>query len=363
MTTVLLSLLLGAGFLGLALRTEEQRRIAPSLPPPDPIHPDSCTVLLPVRDERANVLDCLETLLSQTARPRVRVVDDGSTDGTGALVERRAAGEPRLELKEAGALPPGWRGKLHALHAGWQGVTTPWVLLTDADTRHGPELLARSLTAARQQGLDAVSLAGAQETRGPGEALLTPAVFALLDVLLGDWRPAGSGSGPAVANGQFLLLRRDAWETCGGFEPIRSEPIDDVAIVTRLRQRGSRTAFFRAPDLRVRMYRGFGDTWRGWRRNLGGLFGTRPAQVAGIAGVLLLPVAVLAGLVATGHAVEAALLWSAGATASAVFRPEQPAWGLLYPADALLLAAALVLGTLDRRRGRLASWKGREMPV
>jgi cellulose synthase/poly-beta-1,6-N-acetylglucosamine synthase-like glycosyltransferase len=359
---LILALLLGACFLELALRTEEQRRVAPALPPPDPADPD-CTVLLPVRDERANVLDCVETLLAQTARPRVRVVDDGSTDGTGDLVDSRAAGEPRLERIEAGPLPPGWRGKLHALHTGWQGLETPWVLLTDADTRHGPELLARSLAAARRHGLDAVSLAGSQEIRGPGEALLTPAVFALLDAWLGDWRPAGAGAGPAVANGQFILLRREAWDACGGFEPIRKVPLDDVALAARLREHGRRTGFFRAPELRVRMYQGFGETWRGWRRNLAGLLGHRPALVAGFVAVLLLPVAALVGFLATGRFVEAALLWSAGAAASAIFRSSRSAWGLLYPADALLLAAVLALSTLDRRRGRMASWKGREMPV
>jgi cellulose synthase/poly-beta-1,6-N-acetylglucosamine synthase-like glycosyltransferase len=361
--SLVLPLLLAAALLGLALRTDERRRTAPSLPAPDPVQPDACTVLLPVRDEKDDVLPCLETLLAQTALPRVRVVDDGSTDGTGDLVDNRATGEPRLERVEAGALPAGWRGKLHALHAGWQGVATPWVLLTDADTRHGPELVARTLAAARRQGLDAVSVAGRQEARGLGEALLTPAVFALLDVLLGDWHPAGSGAGPAVANGQFILLRREAWDACGGFEPIRNVPLDDVAIAARLREHGWRTGFFRTPELRVRMYQGFGETWRGWRRNLGGLLGHRPVLVAGAAGTVLVPVAVLAGLVATGHAVEAALLWSAGATASAVFRLEKPVWGLLYPADALLLAASLVLAVIDRRRGRLAGWKGREMQV
>jgi len=361
---LVLSLVLGAGLVGLALRTQEQRRNAPSLPsPPRRIPSGSVTVLLPVRDERVNVADCLEGLLAQTARPPVRVVDDGSTDGTGTLVAGLAAAEPRIDTLEAGPLPDGWRGKVHALWVGAHGVTTPWILLTDADTRHDPDLLARALAAAEKGGLDALSLAGSQEVRGAGEGLITPAVFALLDALLGDWREAGSGAGPAVANGQFLLLKREPWEALGGFEAVRNEPIDDVAIVARLREHGGRTAFIRAPELRVRMYRGAKETWRGWRRNLGGLLGSRTRMAAAILVLLLIPAFALAGLLAAGRWVEAILLWSAGATASMILRPASSAWGLLFPLDALLLATLISLGTADRRRGRLMSWKGREMKV
>lgn len=324
-------------------------------------------MLLPVRDEERNVLDCLDTLLAQTARPRVRVIDDGSADATAALAAGRAAGEPRLALLQAGPLPDGWRGKVHALAAGLRGVDTPWVLLTDADTRHHPELLARALAAAGDGRLDALSVAGWQEARGPGENLLIPAVFALLDTLLGDWEAAAAGAGPPVANGQFLLLRREAWEGAGGFEAVRGEAIDDVAIVSRLRARGGRTAFLRAPDLlRVRMYRGWGEACRGWRRNLGGLFGGRPGAALPLLAALLAPTLALLAALLAGRWVEAAILWTAGASASAVFRAgggHAPLHGLLYPLDALLLAGVLGLGILDRRRGRLANWKGREIRV
>ncbi len=362
------SLLLGGCLLGLALLTGERRRRAPVLPPADSHGPrGDVTVLLPMRDEAHNAIPCVESLLAQSAEPLVRVIDDGSTDATGELVAARAAGEPRLELVAAGPLADGWRGKVHALWVGSRDVGSPWLLLTDADTRHHPEALARARAAADRGGLDAVSLAGWQEARGAGENLLIPAVFALLDALLGSWEAAGAGAGPPVANGQLILLRREAWERAGGFPTVRAVTMDDVAIARRLRETGGRTAFFRAPDLlRVRMYRGAREAVRGWRRNLGALFGGRPATVAAILAVLLAPPLVLAAELSTGHWLAAVLLWSAGAAASALLRAgsgHAPAWGLLFPCDALLLAGVLALGVRDHRQGRLMSWKGREMKV
>ena len=365
-TALAASLLLGGCLLGLALRTEGRRRRAPRLPAAAPVFHD-ITVLLPVRDEEENVEPCVSTLLDQTAEPFVRVVDDGSTDATAELVGRRAQSEPLLTLIAAGPLAPGWRGKLHALWVGSRGVDTPWLLLTDADTRHHPEALARSRAAAEAGGLDAVSLAGLQEAHGLGENLLVPAVFAVLDAILGSWEAAASGAGPAVANGQFILLRREAWERAGGFPAIRAVPLDDVAMARLLRETGSRTAFFRAPDLlRVHMYRGVREAINGWRRNLGGLFVGQPCTVARILTVLLAPPLVLAAEILTGQWLAAALLWAAGAAASALLRSgsgHAPAWGLLFPCDSLFLAGVIALSESDRRRGRLMSWKGREMKV
>jgi len=320
-----------------------------------------------MRNEEHNAIPCVESLLAQTAGPLVRVIDDGSTDATGTLVAARAAGEPRLSLVAAGPLAEGWRGKPHALWVGSRDVRSPWLLLTDADTRHHPETLARTRSAAEKGGLEAVSLAGWQEARGAGENLLIPPVFALLDTFLGSWEAAADGSGPPVANGQLILLQREAWERAGGFPTVRAETLDDVAIVRRLREAGGRTAFIRAPDLlQVRMYQGTREAVHGWRRNLGGLFGGRPGTVAAILAVLLAPPLVLAAELLTGHWLAAALLWCAGTAASALLRSSSghvPAWALLFPGDSLVLAAVLVLGVRDRRHGRLTSWKGREIKV
>lgn len=356
----------GLLLLAWALRVQAWRESAPPLPPLAP-SPEwgSTTILLPVRDEQHNVVHCIEGLLAQTAAPAVRVIDDGSRDGTAALAAAIAAREPRLQLLPAGPLPEGWLGKVHALAVGAAGVETDWLLSTDADARHHPELLAGALAAATEHRLDALSVAGSQEARGPGENLLTPAVFAVLDGLLGDWQAAATG-GPTVANGQFILLRRTAWEACGGFASIRRPAIiDDVALAERMRSCGYRTGFWRAPGkLRVRMYRGAGETFRGWRRNLPGIFARRPGAVAAVLALALLPPLALLAALALGDAPAAFLLWAAGAAASLLLRrgsDHPPLYGLLYPLDALALAGTLILGLLDRRRGRPARWKGREM--
>jgi hypothetical protein len=112
------------------------------------------------------------------------------------------------------------------------------------------------------------------------------------------------------------------------------------------------------------MYRGFREAVRGWRRNLGALFSHLPGTAAYTLAVLLLPALALAMAALTGRWVEATLLWTAGAAASMLLRSgsgQRPAYGLLYPLDALLLAGVLVLGVVDRRRKRMVSWKGRAL--
>jgi cellulose synthase/poly-beta-1,6-N-acetylglucosamine synthase-like glycosyltransferase len=155
----------GLLILAMAVQTSRARRFAPSLPPPS-TEAVSVTILLPVRDEAGNVGPCIESLLRQHPKIRIKVIDDNSSDDTATIVQAFLKRFPEIELISAGALPDGWRGKVHALHVGLSGVTDEWVLMTDADTRHGPDLLLRALGAARERQLDVVSVAGFQETRG-----------------------------------------------------------------------------------------------------------------------------------------------------------------------------------------------------
>lgn len=366
--TALLALGAGAALLALALRVGRWRRCAPGLAPAGVAPPegDAVTVLLPVRDEEANVEACVRSLLAQRAEPgvpgRVVVIDDGSTDRTAEIARRLAAEDSRVELVAAPPLPAGWKGKVHALETGLRRVGTPWLLSTDADTRHQPDLLARALATARARRLDSLSVAGFQEALGPGENLVTPVVFALLDALLGDWTPAAAGE-TEVANGQFFLVRTEALRSAGGFARLRSAALDDVMLARTLRAAGFRHGFLRAPELlRVRMYRGLGGSFRGWRRNLGAIFAGRPRDARLVLALLLAPPALLAALLLGGRGLPALLFWACGAAASGLLRRgsgHAPAYGLLFPLDALVTGVCLALGRLDAARGALAPWKGR----
>ncbi|MBP1642897.1 MAG: glycosyl transferase family 2 [Acidobacteria bacterium] len=347
-----------------------RRARAPRLPAPLG-DPPAVAVLLPVRDEADNVEPCLATLLAQSTPVEILVLDDGSTDATRALVERVAAADPRVEVVSVPTPPAGQSGKVNALCFGLERLgqqarsSIEWVLTLDADSRPGPQALARALAAARGNELAAISLAARQCTGSAGEALLTPLVFALLDALLGSWRRAAIGETVGTANGQFFLFNRTSLLLVGGFEAIRGEPLDDVALARRLAAAGFRVGFWRAREaLEVRMYRGLAATFRGWRRNLALILGARRLPLAASVAAALAPALVAAAAVATGNGRAALLAWAGGALASLLARAgtgSAPLWGLLYPLDALILSGCLVAAARDRRRGRLADWRGREL--
>lgn len=348
----------------LALRVALARRRAPPLPPPHP-QPPATAILLPVRDEAANVVACVEALAAQTAPARLRVIDDHSTDATAALLAGLRRAHPALEVVAARPLAPGWGGKVNALETGRAGLDEPWVLTTDADTRHAPDLLARAHAALAEPGLDALSLAGQQQGDG-GEALLSPPVFALLDFRLGDWRPYARGAGRTpIANGQFFLVRRAALEAIGGYAAIAGRPLDDVELARALAGAGYRVGFRRAgAALRVRMYAGLAAAFAGWRRNLALFLAARPAAALAAAGLAAAPAAGLAAALVAGDGGAAAASWALAVAASALIRPAGGrAWALAAPLDGLLLAATLLVAVGDRARGRRVPWRGRPIPL
>jgi dolichol-phosphate mannosyltransferase len=344
-------------------RAANGRLRAPRLPPSAPSAALAIAALLPVRNEEENLEACLAALLALPELAAVRVLDDGSHDRTAALARAAAGRDSRVVLVSVPEPPPGQSGKTHALAHGARDLASEWILCLDADSRPAPDAAGRALAAAAAHQLDAVSLAARQRVGTAGEALLTPLVFGLLDLLLGDWKRAARGDGAAIANGQFLLVRRRALEAIGGFAAIAGEMLDDVALARRLAAAGFRVGFWRAGGaLEVRMYRGFAASFRGWRRNLALILGARRGLVASTVAVALAPLGFAVAALAAGDLPATGVAWLGGALASALLRAgtgSSPLWGLLYPLDACVLSACLLAAARDRARGLLAPWRGR----
>ena len=113
------------------------------------------SVLVPACNEASTLERAMQSLLAMDY-PRLEIiaVNDRSTDGTGELLERLAAANPRLRVRHVTALPSGWLGKNHALHIASQEATGDWLLFTDADVVYTPDALLRAVSYARRVGAD-----------------------------------------------------------------------------------------------------------------------------------------------------------------------------------------------------------------
>jgi len=219
------------------------------------------SIVVPARNEAERIGPLLDSLrVLRYPDYTVLVVDDGSTDGTADLV--RAAG---FELLSIDGPAPGWAGKPHACAVGAAATESEWLLFTDADTVHGRESLGRALAHARLTDADLLSLLPRQICLTFWERLLLPYTYALY--FAGTAR-ANRPGGPAVANGQYLLFRRTAYEAMGGHGSVRNSIIEDVALAREMRQNGYSVVLAHADDaVSVRMYRSLAEFWEGFGKN------------------------------------------------------------------------------------------------
>ena len=353
------------------------------LPPrPESARRPEVAIIVPARDEAEVLPLSLPSLLAQQypGAARVILVDDGSTDGTGALARRlgEAPGSLPLTVTSPGEPPPGWTGKLWALRHGVElAGDAEYLLLTDADIAHGPASLDSLVAAAAgtpDRGYDLVSQMARLRTETRWEQLIVPAFvyfFAQLYPFRWSNRP---GSRTAAAAGGCTLVRREALERAGGVAAIRGAVIDDVNLAKAVKRTGGRTWLGLADQVdSVRPYPELAQLWRmvsrsayaQLRHSILLLVGT----VLGLALVYLVPpVLTVAGLVAGNLdlAYPAAAAWALmAATYVPMLRyyrlPAKAA--LLLPFTAALYLLMTVDSALQHWRGRGAAWKGRTYPA
>jgi chlorobactene glucosyltransferase len=333
------------------------------------------SVIIPARNESTTIETVVRSVLASTYQSlELLVVDDRSTDDTAAIVERLIGSDTRVRLVRGAPLPAGWYGKPWACLQGYRAAKGELLLFTDADTRHQPELLARSLGALLAEGADLLTVAPRQRCVTFWERVVMPQIWLLLAL---RYHPARVNRArrerDVIANGQFILLPRASYEAIGTHEVVRGEVAEDLALAQACHRAGMRVRFvFAERWMETRMYRSLREMVEGWSKNmyLGGRrsFPGEPLLQA------LVPVMLLASfafwllpptaLILTGGR---GLLGAAAATASglsAVFWSlisvgmRIPPWyGLLYPLGAL---TAFGIGARSAwRGGRRVEWRGR----
>jgi hypothetical protein len=347
-------------------RMEDQPHVPPAEWP-------SLTVVVPACNEADTIEPALASLRAQTY-PKLEIVllDDRSTDGTGAIIDRIAAEDPRVKPVHLKELPEGWLGKVHALHRGTELATGEWILFTDADVKFREGVLERAVAWAVQHEVDHLFLFPRVFSKSMLVELMIGAAIRAITLSQRPWRATDPNAEESLGGGAFNLVRRTAFERTPGFEWLRMEVADDLGLAHMMKKFGGRPGVLTAIELlEVEWYRDMKDCFRGMEKNAF-------AQMARFSLWRGLAMALVAAWLAIGPVVAFVIpvpwLWTAGAAAFAAnflgaflmrerasIRPVLLA--LSSPLGDLLMTVLLVRASIvGWRRGALV-WRGTRYPL
>ncbi len=300
------------------------------------------SILIPARNEERGIEACVRSALEQD-HPSVETIvfNDGSTDQTGNILAKLQQEVPKLKVPvvEASELPEGWFGKPWALQRAQRYATGSWLLFVDADVVLSPEAVSRTVAYARENKLDMVTGLGTLEMESFWEKVMQPVVGGL--ILAGNSLSAVNDPDQPdknLANGQFILISRDAYEEIGRHAAVKNNILDDVGIARAVVAAEKRYHCLYLDELfRCRMYTSFTEIWEGWTKNL--FAGLRYS----------IPNLILALLFTFAFSIMGHLLFILGALRLAqvyVVSVEFMIWGTV-----IMVMTQLTRGLMDHRRG------------
>jgi glycosyltransferase involved in cell wall biosynthesis len=325
-------------------------------------------VVIPARNEARTLEAAVRSHLA-TDYPNVGfvLVDDRSNDGTGDIVDRLAAADPRVQAVHVSHLPTGWLGKVHALHVGQTQGSSDWILFTDADAHVKPDTLRRMIAWCESEGVDLVSPIARLFADNPLLDVLVGAFCRVLFTASQPWRSADPRAKQAFGLGAFILVRRAVLEKSEGLSWLKLEVADDMALAAVVKRAGGRLRVINASDcIELPLYKSFDEmrssTEKGGYAIVGRysvvrtvllsllLVGLELSPIAGFLpiGVPGLAVAAATGVVMMLVAVTAMMVWT-----------RRAAWtGLAYPLGLVWMAGLQVRSAiLCGLRGGVA-WRG-----
>lgn len=345
---------------------------------PPTIHPPRVSVLIPARNEAGTIVSCVTSLLRQRyPNLEVLVLDDASTDDTGALLDTLQAEHPELSvIHTADNPPPDWNGKSYACYQLAQQATGEWLLFTDADTTHTPDSIERGIAQATSLNVRLLSALPHQRTKTWSERILVSFIMDFIPLLMADFKAIARGrSSRVMANGQYLLTHAATYRELGGHAAIAQALIDDFALAQRFHATGHGVALVDGTSMvECRMYRSVSEVWDGFSKNL---LNALPSSAttwvrAGLTGLLLAPLfawgyaclfvlpffCLVIGRQRALPAVEVCWLFLLrGLVANQMRRPATEI--LTTPVAAWGVMAICTRAVYNRCRGLPIAWKGR----
>jgi glycosyltransferase involved in cell wall biosynthesis len=318
------------------------------------------SIIIPARNEECNLRTCLESLISQSnVAYEIIVVNDHSTDRTREI----ALSFPAVRVLDAGKLPIGWTGKNNAVATGARSAASDWLLFTDADTVHLPGSLARALSEAKQNCADLLSYSPEQIAITFWEMATLPVVFSELARQYPPSKVSDPAAPEAAANGQYILVKREVYESVGGHAAVAFNILEDVALARVVKMSSRKIRFRYAPDaVRTRMYRDFHQLREGWTKNLAVLF----SHPASLAFNLLLLWSLPLIVVVAGASMKFHPLWLSIAAVAIGFEVARirranfrTMMTMLAAGFGIPMFAYLLLRSLRAHKNGTVSWKGR----
>jgi hypothetical protein len=229
----------------------------------------SVSLVVPARNEELYIEKAVRSLTRlDYPRLEITIIDDRSTDHTGAILDSLAAEFPQLNVVHVTELPAGWLGKNHAMQLGADRSAGEWLLFTDADIVYEATTLRRAILYVRQHQID--HLSAWPVIHAPTWLLsvfmTTFAIYLFLFVRL--WSIRNPKSTAHIGVGAFNLVRTDVYRAVGGHERIRLRPDDDLKLGKIIKLAGNRQDLIDATDfLSLEMYRSVGELVRALEKN------------------------------------------------------------------------------------------------
>ncbi|MBI5952596.1 MAG: glycosyltransferase [Chloroflexi bacterium] len=353
--------------------------VEPAFPPADaPL----ISICIPARNEENNIRRCVESALGQDY-PNIEVVvlDDRSTDSTLTQLIEIASRDSRLLPIRGNELPAGWAGKPHALFQASAAAHGEWLCFVDADTFLAPNAISACYAKAIKTEADMFTTMNEQILGSFWEKVVMPLVMTALSVGFSPRKVNDPNSRDAIANGQFIMIRRAVYNDIGGHEKVKDQIVEDKAISEQVKWNGHRLVVADGMKvIRTRMYTDLPSMWEGWTKNiylglsghpamlLLGAFGATLALIA----ALFLPLWTLLGInwlfnggewLAGAIIVQSLLVWGwlLYLRAKAARGMNISAWyALTTPLGAGVFAAMMLTSAWKVLSGQGVTWRGRK---